>query len=89
MEIKLYMSPNDPWCKQLKTWLKRRRLPLEIMDLDESSTARDELIEKSNQMAIPMLEINGEIIIGCQMEKIEAAIAKAKELDLLTPETTD
>jgi glutaredoxin 3 len=89
VEIKLYITQTNPWCKQLKTWLKRRRLPLEIMDLDESATARDELIEKSNQMAIPMVEINGEIIIGCQMEKIEAAINKAKELDASNNDTTN
>jgi glutaredoxin 3 len=89
MELKLYMTQTNPICKTLKTWLKRRRLPLEIMDLDESSNARDELIEKSNQMAMPMLEINGEIIIGAQMEKIEAAILKAKELDALNNNATD
>ena len=78
-EIKIYITHNDPWCKQLKTWLKRRRLSFEIFDLDDSDTARDELIKKSNQMAIPLIDIDGEVIVGFHPEKMEPLIKKSKE----------
>lgn len=78
MDIKLYISPNCDWCKKIKTWLKRRRLPLEIYDITESEDVRDQVIEKTHQMIVPVTEINGEIIVGFDEEKLEKAIAKAK-----------
>ena len=79
MDIKIYITTENQWCKQLKTWLKKKRYAFEILDLDESDKARSELLEKSNQMAMPVTSINDEIIIGFQLDKIEAAITKAKE----------
>ena len=80
MDIKIYITQGNDWCKQLRVWLKKKRHSFEILDLDESETARDELIDKSNQLAIPLTDINGEIIIGFQPEKIEAAINKFKKV---------
>ena len=83
MDIKIYITQNDPWCKELRTWLKKKRYSFEILDLDESLTARDELLEKSNQLAIPITDVNGEIIIGFHPERIEAAVNKVKESEKL------
>ena len=78
MNIKLYIAQKNYWCSQLKSWLKKKRHAFELLDLDESNTARDELLAKTNQVTIPMIDIDGEIIIGFQPEKIEAVIKKAK-----------
>ena len=78
MNIKIYVSPENHWCNELKTWLKKKRYPFELHDLDESTTARDELLRKSNQMAIPMIDIDGEIVIGFHPEKIETIIISRK-----------
>ena len=83
MDIKIYITQNDPWCKELRTWLKKKRYSFEILDLDESLTARDELLEKSNQLAIPMVDVNGEIIVGFYPEKIEAIVSRIKESEKL------
>ncbi|HLC52709.1 MAG TPA: glutaredoxin family protein [Candidatus Nanoarchaeia archaeon] len=77
-EIKVYATLNDPWCEELKKWLKKKKFSFELLDLDESDNARDELIQKSHQLAIPMIDINGEIIVGFFPEKIEAAILKSE-----------
>jgi len=81
MEIKLYITPTCPWSKKLATWLRRRRIPFEECDVVESQNKkyRDELIEKSSQLSVPMIDIDGEIIVGFDPDKIEAAIKTAKE----------
>jgi glutaredoxin 3 len=78
-EIKIYITHNDPWCKELKTWLKRKKYSFELFDLDDSDTARDELIEKSNQVAIPMIDVDGEIVVGFHPDKIEELVKKSEE----------
>lgn len=73
MEITVYFSPTCPWSKQLMTWLRRKRIKFEEKDVVESQhgTFRDELLEKSGQLATPVIDIDGKIIVGFQKEEIE------------------
>lgn len=78
MQIKIYIAPACPWCKKLKDWLKRKRIPFEECDVSESQNGRfrDELIEKTGQLAVPVADINGEISIGFNEQKLEETIKK-------------
>lgn len=78
MEIKVYFTPTCTWCTQLKTWLKKKRVPFEAIDIIESDTARDEVIEKTGQLSVPVTEIDGQIIVGFDEAALEKAIAKGK-----------
>ena len=80
MEIITYTIPTCPWCKQLKTWLRRRRIKFEDLDVSEEEKYRDELLEKSHQLAVPVIDVDGEIIIGFDEEKFAKIIEKAKSL---------
>ena len=64
MKIKIYTTPTCSWCKKLKEWLKKKKLPYEDCDISESQnkTFRDELLDKSGQLAVPMIDIDGKII---------------------------
>lgn len=66
MKIKIYTTPTCSWCKKLKEWLKKKKLPYEDCDISESQnkTFRDELLDKSGQLAVPMIDIDGKIIVG-------------------------
>jgi glutaredoxin-like YruB-family protein len=78
MEVKIYMTPTCPWCQKAKEWLKKNRVSFQELDLSESDTYRDELIEKSHQMAIPVFDIDGQIIIGFDEKKLEELLKKKK-----------
>jgi len=76
MEVKVYSTPTCPFCKQLKEWLKKKKIAFEDIDVIESDKARDELIEKSGQMAVPVTDIDGTIIVGFDEKKLEEALNK-------------
>ncbi|MEK6969662.1 MAG: glutaredoxin family protein [Nanoarchaeota archaeon] len=80
MQIIIYSIPTCPWCKTVKDWLKKRKLSFEDRDIAESQnkTFRDELIEKSGQISVPVIDINGQIIVGFEEEQLKQAIEKAK-----------
>lgn len=78
MEIKVYMTPTCPWCKKVKEWLKKKRCSFQEMDVSESDKYRDELIQKSGQVAVPMIDIDGTIIVGFQEKQLEEALEKGK-----------
>mgnify|MGYP001401019077 CR=1 FL=1 len=76
MEIKIYTTPTCPWCLKLKEWLKKKKLSFEEFDTTDSDEARDEILEKSGQLAVPVIDIDGEIIVGFDEKKIKESIDK-------------
>ena len=78
MKVKVYFRPQNEWCIKLLAWLKKKRIKFEEYDVYESQNGkfREEVLEKTGQMIVPVTEINGEIIIGFDEKKLEAALAK-------------
>ncbi|MBT3836390.1 NrdH-redoxin [Candidatus Woesearchaeota archaeon] len=83
MDIIIYTIVACPWCAKLKEWLKEKKLAFQEFDLKESPAARDDMLEKSNQLATPVTDIDGEIIVGFDVEKLEIAIEKAKAKEVI------
>jgi len=72
--IKVYSTPTCPFCKRAKEFLKQNNFAFEDLNVAESEQARTEMINKSGQMAVPVLDIDGEIIVGFDVEKIRKAL---------------
>lgn len=70
MNIKVYSTPTCPYCVQLKDFLTGRGLEYEDIDVSKDSAAAQEMIDKSGQMAVPVAEIDGQIVIGFNKPKI-------------------
>ena len=78
MDIKIYVTPTCTWCQKLKEWLKKKKVSYQELDVIESDTYRDQLIQKSWQMAVPVIDIDGQIIVGFDEKKLDEIIKKAK-----------
>ncbi len=76
-KLTIYTTPSCPWCARTKEFLKQKKIPYAERNVVEDEKARDEMIKKSGQMGVPVLDINGEIIVGFDPEAILAAVAKA------------
>ncbi|MBI1969988.1 glutaredoxin family protein [Candidatus Woesearchaeota archaeon] len=72
--VKVYSTPSCPWCHKAKEYLKSKGVPYDDINVAEDESAREEMIEKSGQMGVPVLDINGTIIVGFDREAIEQAI---------------
>lgn len=68
--IKIYSTPTCPYCVTLKNFLKENNLEFEDIDVSQDQAALDEMVEKSGQMGVPVSDINGEIVVGFDREKI-------------------
>ncbi len=77
MEIKIYTTPACSWCQKAKDWLKKNKCSFQELDTYESSTYRDEVLEKSGQMALPVFDIEGTIIVGFQEEELKKVLVKS------------
>lgn len=73
-KIKVYGVPTCPFCKRTKEFLKDKGFDFEDLDVSVNQDLAKEIIEKSGQMSVPVIEIDGEIIIGFDKERIEAIL---------------
>ncbi|OGZ33017.1 MAG: NrdH-redoxin [Candidatus Portnoybacteria bacterium RBG_13_40_8] len=71
MMVKVYSTPTCPYCVTLKNFLKERNIQFEDIDVSQNEIAQKEMIEKSGQYGVPVVDIDGEIIIGFDQDKIK------------------
>ena len=69
-KVKVYSTATCPYCVTLKEFLKEKKIEFEDIDIGEDVEAREEMINKSGQMGVPVVEIDGQIIVGFDKEKI-------------------
>ena len=68
--IKIYSTPTCPWCKRAKAYLTEKGIAFESVDVSSDEKAQKEMIDKSGQMGVPVIEVNGEIIVGFDQERL-------------------
>jgi glutaredoxin-like YruB-family protein len=71
MKIKVYSTPQCPWCKRVKEYLKEKDVRFESINVAENHEKAHEMVEKSGQMGVPVVDIDGEIIVGFDKEKLD------------------
>jgi glutaredoxin-like YruB-family protein len=78
-KVKVYSTPTCPWCHKAKEYFEEKGVEFEDIDVSSDQKAADEMIEKSGQMGVPVIEIDGQIIIGFDQAAINKALGKGQE----------
>ncbi len=68
--IKVYSTPTCAYCVTLKKFLQEKGIKFESIDVSQSEKDLQEMIDKSGQMGVPVIDINGQIIVGFNRNKI-------------------
>ena len=63
-EVKVFSTPTCPWCKKAKQWLDANKIAYQDFNVAQDKAARDEMVKKSSQTAVPVIIIDGEIVVG-------------------------
>jgi len=71
MKVKVYSTQTCPFCDDAKDFLKKHRIKFEDIDVNKDKKAAMEMIQKSGQTGVPVIEIDGEIIRGFDQEKLK------------------
>ena len=73
-KVKIYSTPTCPYCIRAKQYLKDNNIIFENVDVSADAHAGQEIIEKSGQMGVPVLDIDGQIIVGFDRDGINKAL---------------
>ena len=73
-KVKVYSTPTCPYCYMVKDFLKENGVQFEDINVAQDHDAAHEMIEKSGQMGVPVIDIGGKIIVGFDREAIKKAL---------------
>jgi len=72
--VKVYSTPVCPYCIRAKQFLRENNIVFDDIDVSLNQPAAEEMIQRSGQMGVPVLDIAGQIIVGFDKEKIKQAL---------------
>ena len=78
MSITIYSTKTCPWCEKTKKLLISRKVKFVDLDVATNAKARKDMVRKSGQLGVPVIDINGKIIVGFDQKAIEKALAKKR-----------
>jgi len=73
-KVKIYSTPTCPWCMRAKQFLKENNIDFVDYDVSSDQEALEEMVRVSGQLGVPVLDIEGEIIVGFDKERIKEAL---------------
>lgn len=71
----VYSTPTCPYCVYAKDYFKKNNVAFEDVDVTKDYARAQEMIQKSGQMGVPVIDINGNIIVGFQPEAFASLLA--------------
>ena len=71
------MGPMCAFCDAAKRLLNRNNIPYKEINVAENEKARNEMFEKTGQMGVPVIDINGTVIIGYDTGALKKALSMA------------
>ena len=73
-KIKIYSTPTCAWCNIAKQFFKEHKIEFEEIDVSQDTLAAQEMVKKSGQIGVPVIEIDNKIIIGFNEQKIRDSL---------------
>ena len=72
--VLVFTTPTCPWCNRAKAYLRQQHVPFREVDVSRDSSAARDLVRRTGQMGVPVIEIDGRPIVGFDQPRIDAAL---------------
>ena len=69
-KVTIYSTPTCGYCSMAKEYFNKNNVDFEEKDVAMDEAAREEMLSKSGQMGVPVIDIGGEIIVGFDQQRI-------------------
>ncbi len=72
--IKIYSTPTCPWCTKVKSYLQSKNIDFIDVNVADDIKERNEMLELSGQSGVPVVNIDGKIIVGFDKAAIDSTL---------------
>ena len=76
MAVKIYTTPSCVYCNKAKQYFRENRIPFTEYNVARDMRRADEMVRKSGQMGVPVIDINGKVIVGFNQSEVERALKR-------------
>ena len=70
-EIRVFTAPSCPYCEMAKNFLSEKGLPFKEVDVRSDLQTRQEMIELSGQMGVPVIAVGKKVVVGFDRYRLE------------------
>ncbi len=74
MTVNVYSTPTCPYCKMAKEYLTENKVDFTDFNVAEDQAKAQEMIDKSGQMGVPVIDVNGKIIVGFDKDALKSEL---------------
>lgn len=69
-KVTIYTTPTCVYCKAVKAFFQENNVQYEEKDVAKDEQARDDMVKKSGALAVPVIDVDGQVIIGFDKSKL-------------------
>ena len=73
-KVSIYSTPTCVYCNMAKEYFRKNGIPFTDYNVAVDFEKRQEMIEKSEQMGVPVIEIDGDVIVGFDQDRLKDAL---------------
>ena len=73
-KITIYSTPSCVYCKLAKEFFAKNSVAYEEFNVGSDLKAREEMVTKSHQLGVPVIDIDGTIVVGFDQKKVESLL---------------
>jgi len=74
MTIKIYSTPSCQYCKMAKEFLTSHNVAFEDINVAADPKAREDMVNKSGQLGVPVFDIDGQIMVGYNQQLLTKVV---------------
>jgi len=74
--VTVYSTPTCPYCHQVKDYLKSKGINFTDYNVASDLEARNQMVQKSGQLGVPVIEVDGNIVIGFNRGKLDELLGQ-------------
>lgn len=69
--VTIYSTPTCPYCRQAKDYLTQKGVSFTDLNVATDMEARNAMVQKSGQLGVPVIEIDGQVVVGFNRGKLD------------------
>jgi glutaredoxin 3 len=76
MAVIMYSTPSCGFCRMAKSYFQQNKIPFTEYNVASNTEKAHEMVRKSGQMGVPVIDVNGKIIVGFDRAAIDQALKR-------------
>lgn len=73
-QVIIYSTPTCVYCKMAKDFFAKNNVQYIEHNVASDEVARKEMVDKSHQLGVPVIDVNGEIHVGFNRPELERSL---------------